>query len=233
MDKTYIISVTGKLASGVTRETAIAGFSQKFKLPPAKAEKFIDGNKKCLKKDADLKTAKQYKAVLDSLGIGCMVSATGNDVEQVKLKNTEKAKNPAPVPKKAAPESSSQKTPTKQVPEKAENDATLFQSDKNHPGLAFKIEGKPDYGFLTVNIPANETLKVEASAMATMDVNISMKTKMAGGLGRLLTGESMFINDFSADGGPGEIGIAPGPPGDLAHYYLDGEHSKKIGCSNV
>ena len=66
-------------------------------------------------------------------------------------------------------------------------------------------------------------LKVEASAMATMDTNISMKTKFKGGLSRFLTGESIFINEFTAEGGPGEIGIAPGPPGDLEHVYLDGD----------
>ncbi|RKZ84608.1 MAG: TIGR00266 family protein [Candidatus Parabeggiatoa sp. nov. 1] len=91
------------------------------------------------------------------------------------------------------------------------------------PGYAFKIEGRPDYSFLTVTIPANETLKVEASAMATMDTHINMKTKMKGGLGRWVTGESLFINEFTAEGGPGEIGIAPGPPGDLSHVYLHNE----------
>ncbi len=64
-------------------------------------------------------------------------------------------------------------------------------------------------------------LKVEASAMATMDTTLKMKTKMKGGLSRLITGESVFINDFTAEKGPGEISIAPGPPGDLEHVYLE------------
>jgi uncharacterized protein (TIGR00266 family) len=37
----------------------------------------------------------------------------------------------------------------------------------------------------------------------------------------LVTGESIFINEFTAEHGPGEIGIAPGSPGDLDHVYLD------------
>ena len=45
----------------------------------------------------------------------------------------------------------------------------------------FEYAGKPDYGFITVKIPSNQTLKVEASAMATMDTNIVMKTKLKGG----------------------------------------------------
>ena len=40
-----------------------------------------------------------------------------------------------------------------------------------------KFDHKPDYAFLTVQIPEGKTLKVEASAMATMDTNINMKSK--------------------------------------------------------
>lgn len=87
----------------------------------------------------------------------------------------------------------------------------------------YTIEGRPDFSFLTVQIPANQTLKVEASAMATMDTNLEMKTKMRGGLSRLLTGESIFVNEFTAANAPGSIGIAPGAPGDLEHVYLDGD----------
>ena len=87
----------------------------------------------------------------------------------------------------------------------------------------FRIECQPDFSFLTVQIPGGETLKVEASAMASMDTNIQMKTKMSGGVGRLLTSESIFINEFSAQGGDGEITVAPGAPGDMSHVYLDGD----------
>ena len=90
-------------------------------------------------------------------------------------------------------------------------------------GFEFSIKGRPDYSFLEVQIPANETIKVEASSMATMDTNLRMKTKMRGGLGRFLTGESIFINEFTAEGGSGEIGIAPALPGDLVHQYLNGD----------
>jgi len=86
----------------------------------------------------------------------------------------------------------------------------------------YSIDCRPDFSFLTVQLPKGKTLKVEASAMATMDVNLKMKTKAKGGLSRLLTGESIFINEFSAEGGPGEITIAPGPPGDMEHVHLDG-----------
>jgi uncharacterized protein (TIGR00266 family) len=89
--------------------------------------------------------------------------------------------------------------------------------------LTFTVSGKPDYSLLNVVLPAEETLKVEASAMATMDTTIAMKTKMKGGLGRFLSGESLFINEFTAQGGPGNISIAPASPGDLEHVYLNNE----------
>ncbi len=83
------------------------------------------------------------------------------------------------------------------------------------------IQCDPDYALLTVQIPEGKTLKVEASAMASMDSNIKMKTRFRGGLGRFLTGESLFINEFTAQHGGGEISIAPGPPGDMRHIHLD------------
>ncbi|MBI34831.1 MAG: TIGR00266 family protein [Flavobacteriales bacterium] len=87
----------------------------------------------------------------------------------------------------------------------------------------FEYAGKPDYGFITVKIPSNQTLKVEASAMATMDTNIVMKTKLKGGFSRIFQGESLFINEFKAQNSSGELGIAPASPGDVEHVYLNNE----------
>lgn len=87
----------------------------------------------------------------------------------------------------------------------------------------YAVMNRPDFAFLTVQIPAGQMLKVEASAMATMTPNLKMKTKMRGGLTRLVTGESIFLNEFTAYGGDGEIGIAPGAPGDLEHVRLKGQ----------
>ena len=90
-------------------------------------------------------------------------------------------------------------------------------------GFNFKMECKPDYGFVTVNIPSGQKLKVEAAAMATMDTNIEMKSKLKGGLSRFLTGESLFINEFTALNGAGDIQLAPPCPGDVEHVYLNNE----------
>jgi len=87
----------------------------------------------------------------------------------------------------------------------------------------YKILNRPDFAFLYVQIPEGKTLKVEASSMATMTPNLKMKTKVKGGLGRMLTKESLFINEFTAEKGDGEIGIAPGPSGDMEHFNLTGD----------
>lgn len=97
-----------------------------------------------------------------------------------------------------------------------------IQSDHGPAGLDYRFDCKPDFSFLTVRIPAGETLKVEASSMATMDTNIKMKTKLKGGFGRVLSGEKLFINEFTAENSPGEIGIAPGSSGDMDHVHLRG-----------
>ncbi len=95
--------------------------------------------------------------------------------------------------------------------------------NENVGGFAFSMECKPDYGFVTVHIPNGKKLKVEAAAMATMDTNIEMKSKLKGGLSRFLSGESLFINEFSAKNGNATIQLAPACPGDVAHVYLNNE----------
>ena len=95
--------------------------------------------------------------------------------------------------------------------------------EQSQSEFEYRLEGQPDFSLLTITIPANKTLKVEASAMASMDTNLKMKTKMKGGLSRFLTGESLFINEFTAEGASGEITIAPGAPGDIAHVHLNNQ----------
>jgi uncharacterized protein (TIGR00266 family) len=90
-------------------------------------------------------------------------------------------------------------------------------------GLPFKFDCKPDFGYLTINVPQGEMVKVEAAAMAGMDTNMEMKTKFKGGFQRFLSGESLFINEFTAKNGNAEIQIAPASPGDIDHVYLDNE----------
>jgi len=95
--------------------------------------------------------------------------------------------------------------------------------DMTKTDYPYTIDASPDYAFANITIPAGRTLRVEAQAMAAMDTSLSMKTKMKGGLKRMISGEKLFINEYSAGTSDGFIGLAPGTPGDIAHLYLENE----------
>ena len=90
----------------------------------------------------------------------------------------------------------------------------------------YEIQHSPAYASLVLQLRAGETVLVESGAMAAMDTCITMKSKMKGGLmkglSRMISGESLFISEFTAEGQPGQLYLSPGVPGDVQHYELDG-----------
>jgi len=92
--------------------------------------------------------------------------------------------------------------------------------------ISYKIEHSPSYASLILNLKTNQTVLVESGAMAAMDTCIKMKSRAKGGLmkglGRMVSGESFFISEFTAEGKSGELYVSPGVPGDICHYYLQG-----------
>ncbi|MEQ8467714.1 TIGR00266 family protein [Coleofasciculus sp. E1-EBD-02] len=92
--------------------------------------------------------------------------------------------------------------------------------------ISYKIEHSPSYASLVINLKTNETVVVESGAMAAMDTCIKMKSRAKGGLmkglGRMVSGESFFISEFTAEGKSGQLYVSPGVPGDICHYYLQG-----------
>ncbi|MDX2273220.1 MAG: TIGR00266 family protein [Cyanobacteriota bacterium] len=90
----------------------------------------------------------------------------------------------------------------------------------------FQIEHSPAYAALRLQLSARQTMVVEAGAMAAMDPSIQLKSKMKGGLmkglGRMLGGESLFLSEFTAADKPAQLYLAPGVPGDIQHYRLQG-----------
>ncbi|MEQ8970762.1 MAG: TIGR00266 family protein [Coleofasciculus sp. C1-SOL-03] len=92
--------------------------------------------------------------------------------------------------------------------------------------ISYKIEHSPSYASLVLNLKTNETVLVESGAMAAMDTCIKMKSRSKGGLmkglGRMVSGESFFISEFTAEGKSGQLYVSPGVPGDICHYYLQG-----------
>lgn len=205
MENQYKVQLNGQLVAGTDLPTATANFAQLFKITLEKAQQMLVKFPVTVKSNVDEATAKKFKAAIEKAGFSCDVLIA----EASPSTQSEASSESVPVTAVASA------NPIKPV--------VKIEEPQSFRGWEYKIEGRPDYAFLTVQIPANETLKVEASAMATMDTHLEMKTKLKGGFGRFLTGESIFVNEFKAAKGAGEIGIAPGTPGDLIHQYLDGQ----------
>lgn len=92
--------------------------------------------------------------------------------------------------------------------------------------IAYEIEHAPAYASLHLHLQANQTVLIESGGMVAMDSSIKMKSKVKGGLmkglGRMLGGESLFLSEFTATEKSGDLYISPGVPGDIQHYYLNG-----------
>ena len=90
----------------------------------------------------------------------------------------------------------------------------------------FEISQRPDFSMITVALHEGAQVFAEPAAMASMSPSVRLKAGFKGGLrktlGRAFGGESMIVNTFTAERGPGEVVFAPGAAGDAAHYRLDG-----------
>ena len=89
--------------------------------------------------------------------------------------------------------------------------------------IKYDIEG----GNLPVLIcypEAGQTLCSENGAMSWMSPNMKMDTNTGGGLkkmfGRMFSGESLFLNDYTAMGGNGMIAFAASFPGSIIPYQV-------------
>ena len=89
--------------------------------------------------------------------------------------------------------------------------------------IKYEIEG----GNLPVVIcypEAGQTLCTESGAMSWMSPNMHMETNTGGGLkkvfGRMFSGESIFMNEYSAQGGTGMIAFASSFPGSIIPYHV-------------
>ena len=89
--------------------------------------------------------------------------------------------------------------------------------------IKYEIEG----GNLPVVIcypEAGQTLCTESGAMSWMSPNMKMDTNTGGGIGkafgRLFAGESIFMNEYTAEGGAGMIAFASSFPGSIIPYQV-------------
>ena len=89
--------------------------------------------------------------------------------------------------------------------------------------MQYQIIGEP-MPVVQCQLQAGEGLKCEKGAMVWMSPNMLMETNAGGGIGkafgRALTGESMFQNTYSAQGGPGMIAFGSSFVGSIRAYQL-------------
>jgi uncharacterized protein (TIGR00266 family) len=87
-------------------------------------------------------------------------------------------------------------------------------------GYSYQIEHQPSFSLAILQLQAEQSIMAEAGAMVSMSANIELQSQMKGGLlgalKRAAGGESAFVSTFTARGGPGEVTLAPGAPGDIA-----------------
>ena len=93
--------------------------------------------------------------------------------------------------------------------------------------MKYNIVSAPSYSLIEMNLGEGESVIVEPGSMAWMDTTIKPKTEMKGGffagIKRRFAGESFFLNTYTAEGGSGNIGIAPGYSGDIIVRELNNE----------
>ncbi|MBS7175006.1 TIGR00266 family protein [Massiliimalia timonensis] len=89
--------------------------------------------------------------------------------------------------------------------------------------MKYSIEGTP-LPVVICELQAGESMITEKGAMSWMSPNMEMKTSTNGGIGkafgRMFTGESMFQNIYTAQGGPGLIAFASSFPGSILAFPI-------------
>ena len=91
-------------------------------------------------------------------------------------------------------------------------------------GYKYEVLHQPSFSLAVIQLQAEQSIQAEAGAMVSMSANVDLQSQMKGGLfgaiKRAAGGESAFVSTFTARGGPGEVTLAPGTPGDIAAIEL-------------
>ena len=89
--------------------------------------------------------------------------------------------------------------------------------------MQYQIAGEP-LPVVTCQLATGETMITERGSMSWMTPNMRMETTTNGGLGkafgRLLAGEALFQNRYTAQGGPGLIAFASSFPGSIRAFEI-------------
>lgn len=84
--------------------------------------------------------------------------------------------------------------------------------------MQYEIKGNP-FGVAVCTLASGESMKTESGSMVWMSSNMQMSTNAGGGVGkafgRLFSGEKMFQNVYTAQGGTGSIAFGASFPGEV------------------
>lgn len=92
--------------------------------------------------------------------------------------------------------------------------------------MRYTIEGG-QLPVLNIELEVGETIVTEAGGMSWMSENMKMETKGGGlgkALGRLFSGESLFLNEFTPVGGSGSISLSNALPGSILPIEITPNH---------
>lgn len=88
--------------------------------------------------------------------------------------------------------------------------------------MKYSIEGAP-LPVVICDLEPGETMITEKGAMSWMTPNMKMETTGGGVgkmVGRMFSGEAMFQNRYTAEGGPGQIAYASSFPGSILAFEI-------------
>lgn len=104
--------------------------------------------------------------------------------------------------------------------------------------MQYEVRQRPNFSIARIQFDQpGEQLVVESSAMVAKDSALEMKTQMRGGLmgaakRKLLGGESLFQNTFTATAAGQSIWVAPPAEGDLLAVEMDGSQAIMLSSGN-
>lgn len=93
--------------------------------------------------------------------------------------------------------------------------------------MRYEVVGEPTPAVIC-HLAAGESMTTESGSMVWMSPNMQMSTNAGGGLkrafGRMISGESIFQNVYTAQGGEGLIAFASSFPGQIKAVQITPDH---------
>ncbi len=123
-------------------------------------------------------------------------------------------------------------TPVVGTPPPRPNETFHFDQDGRGQGRGYfwEIAHAGSFALALVKLEPAQSINAEAGAMVSMSSNVDLQSQMKGGvfgaLKRAVGGESAFVSTFTAQGGPGEVALAPGTPGDIVGIEMRNQQFK-------